>query len=111
MAPFVEERAIDLIEIARRRSDPKRLLDLAPEMRLPAAGQQPAHPAPELRRQPAQRRSAYGPHRLRHLLQLLPQARRREMAVVAGEKLVPAVAGQRDRDLLAREAADEVRRD
>ena len=45
------------------------------------------------------------------LLQLLPQARRREMAVVAGEQLVAAVAGQRDRHLLAGEAADQMGRD
>jgi hypothetical protein len=49
--------------------------------------------------------------RPRHALQLPPQARRGEVAVVAREQFVAAIARQRDRDLLAGEAADEVGRD
>ena len=51
VAPFVEKRAIDLVEAARGGGDAQRLLHLAAEMRLPAAGQDFADPAPELRRQ------------------------------------------------------------
>ena len=61
----------------------------------------------------ARRASARRPHpqRPRQVLEPRPQPRRREIAVVAAEQLVAAVARQRDRHLLARDRADQIGRD
>src|SRR4051812_46074070 len=110
VAPFVKEAQIDIVEGASGRDDAQPFLNLDTKVRLVPPRHQANDIVPQTRRHTAERRARGGTQRPGHTLELLPQARRGEMAVVTGEQLVPAVAGQRDRHLLAREAADEVRR-
>ena len=57
------------------------------------------------------RRAGQTAYRAWNTVELPPKSGHQEVAIIAGEQLVAAVAGQRDRHLLARKAADEKGRD
>src|SRR5688572_5580745 len=72
-----------------------------------AARQHASCPLPEALRQEAERCTGDRTNRLRHHLQPSPKPRCLKMAIVATEQFIAAVAGERDRNLLSRKAANQ----